>query len=215
MRIALRFRPSMFIGFLALLMAATTSMAQDASGKPWVDDFARFANSTRDKTWIVGHSTTPCLSESEAFDAARRDGATQLLSRLRPRLARPYGGESEAWLMQRLSQEIAGGSLVADRFVSRVHRPYGDIWSEAILVDASSARLSHIAGEHAAWLNSRHHARRSAVASVFGMSLAILLIYAVMNAVTKGYFRGYLRTGAALGMALGVIGAWYVIRATG
>src|SRR5437660_12294670 len=116
---ALRFRPSsMLVGCLLMLMA-TPLLAQDASSdKPWVDDFARFANSTRDKTWIVGHSTMPCLSESEAFDAACRDGSAQLLSRLRPRLARPYGAQSEAWLMQRLGQEIAGGSLVADRFVA-------------------------------------------------------------------------------------------------
>jgi hypothetical protein len=118
--------------------------------------------------------------------------------------------------MRRLGQELsAGGSLVSDRFVSRVHRPYGDIWSEAILVDVSSARLAHIAGEHAVWLSGRQHARRSAVASVVGMSLAILLIYAVVNAATKGYFRGYLRTTAAAAMTLGVIGVWYVIRGTG
>jgi hypothetical protein len=211
----LRFSPSMLVGCL-LLMTATPSLAQGEAAKPWVDDFARFANSTRDKTWIVGHSTMPCLSETEAFDAASRDGSVQLLARLRPRLARSYGAESEAWLMRRLGQELsAGGSLVADRFVSRVHRPYGDIWSEAILVDASSARLGSIAHEHAVWASGRQHARRGAMASIVGMSLAILLIYAVVNAVTKGYFRGYLRTGAALGMTLGVIGVWYVIRSAG
>src|SRR5580765_1308256 len=121
---ALRFRRSMLVGCM-LLMTAAPSLGQDASGKPWVDDFPGFANSTRGKTWIVGHSTTPCLSETEAFDAACRDGSAQLLSRLRPRLARSYGADSDAWLMQRLGQELsAGGSLVADRFVSRVHRPY-------------------------------------------------------------------------------------------
>jgi hypothetical protein len=210
----IRFRRSMLVGCL-LLMTATSSLAQDASAKPWVEDFARFANATQDKAWIVAHSTTPCLSESEAFEAACRDGSAQLLSRLRPRLGRPYGAGSEAWLMGRLNQEICSGSLVADRFVSRVHRPYGDIWSEAILVDVSSARLGSIAREHAIWLSSRQHARRGAVASIAGMALAILLIYAAVNAVTKGYYRGYLRTTAAAAMALGVVGAWYVIRGTG
>src|SRR3954471_14386320 len=115
MRSAFRFRPSMLVGCL-LLVTATPSLAQGESAKQWVDDFAGFANSTRDKTWIVAHSTTPCLSENEAFDAACRDGSAQLLSRLRPRLVRPYGAESEAWLMGRLNQEICSGSLVADRF---------------------------------------------------------------------------------------------------
>lgn len=211
---ALRFCRSMLVGCL-LLMSGTPSLAQGESAKAWVDDFARFANSTPDKTWIVARSTTPCLSETEAFEAACRDGSVQLLSRLRPRLVRPWVAGSEAWLMGRLNQEICSGSLVADRFVSRVHRPYGDIWSEAILVDVSSARLGSIAREHAIWLSSRQHVRRGAVASIVGMSLAILLIYAVVNAVTKGYFRSYLRTGAALGIALGGIGAWYVIRGTG
>ena len=210
----LKFSRSMLIGCL-LLMTATSSLAQGAPTKPWVEDFAGFANSTRDKTWIVAHSTTPCLSETEAFEAACRDGSAQLLSRIRPRMARPYGAGSDAWLMGRLNQEIASGSLVADRFVSRVHRPYGDIWSEAILVDVSSARLGSIAREHAIWLSGRQHARRGAAASIVGMSVAILLIYAVVNAVTKGYFRGYLRTGAALGMALCVMGLWHVMRGTG
>src|SRR3954447_5797318 len=115
MQIALRFLSSL-LGCMLLLMA-TPSLAQDASsGKPWVDDFARFANSSRGKTWIVGRSTMPCLSETEAFDAACRDGSAQLLARLRPRLARAYGAESEAWLMRRLGQELsAGGALIADR----------------------------------------------------------------------------------------------------
>jgi hypothetical protein len=210
-----RVLPSMLVGCL-LLMMARPLLAQTEAAKPWVDDFARFANSSREKTWIVGHSTMPCLSETEAFDAACRDGSAQLLARLRPRLARAYGAESEAWLMRRLGQELsAGGALIADRSVSRVHRPYGDIWSEAILVDASSARLAQIAGEHAVWSSGRQHFRRSAAASIIGMSLAILLIYAVVNAVTKGYFRGYLRTTAAAAMMLCVIGAWYVIRGAG
>jgi hypothetical protein len=210
-----KFLPSILVGCL-LLMIATPLFAQSEAAKPWVDDFARFANSSRDKTWIVGHSTMPCLSEGEAFDAACRDGSAQILARLQPRLARAYGAESEAWLMRRLGQELsAGGALVADRFVSRVRRPYGDIWSEAILVDASNARLSNIASEHSVWLRNRQHARRSAAASIVGMSLAILLIYAVVNAVTKGYFRGYLRTTAAAAMTLCMIGMWYVIRGTG
>ena len=214
MRITLRICPSMFLGCV-LLMMATPSLAQSESVKPWVEDFARFANTTPNRNWIVARSASPCLSESEAFDAACRDGAGQLLARLRPRLGRWDGAQSDAWLLQRLGRELASGSLMEDRFVSRVHRPYGDIWSEAILVDGSNRRLSQIAGEHGIWLSSRHHARRGALFSIAGMSLAILLIYAAVNGVTKGYFRGYLRTTAVAAMTLCVIGAWYVIRATG
>jgi len=46
----------------------------------------------------------------------------------------------------------------------------------------------NIVREHANWLSSRQHARRGAVASIVGMSVAILLIYAAVNAATKDTF---------------------------
>src|SRR5258706_14944067 len=78
-----------------------------ATTKPWVEDFAGFASSTGGKRWIVGRSTSPCLSENEAFDAASRDAGAQLSARLRPRLTSPNDVQSNAWLQRRLAPEFA------------------------------------------------------------------------------------------------------------
>jgi hypothetical protein len=115
------------------------------------------------------------------------------------------------WLERRLAQEV----VVADRSVSRVHRPYGDIWSEAVLVDASKDRLARVAREYSAWRSNRHQTVGGAAASVVGLSIAILLIYTAVNAATKGYFRGRLRAAAALTLALGLLAAVYAIRGPG
>lgn len=184
--------------------------------KAWVDDFAAFASAARGKQWIVGRSTSPCLSEGEAFDAASRDARDQLLLRVRPRLSSPRDPDTDAWLRRRLTQELAAGNLVSDRQVGRVRRSYGDLWSEAILIDASDRRLNGLVREHELWLRSRHDTRRGAAASIVGLSLAILLVYAAVNAVTKGYFRGRLRAGAVLSFALGFTAVvYYATRATG
>jgi hypothetical protein len=189
--------------------------SSSATTKPWVEDFAGFASSTSGKRWIVGRSTSPCLSENEAFEAASRDACAQLSARVRPRLTSPNDFQSDAWLQRRLAQELAAGHIIADRSVARVRRPYGELWSEAILVDASNDRLSGLAREHADWLSVRRHTRRSAVASIVGLSLAILLIYAALNAVTSGYFRGRLRAGAALMLAMCLLAVIYWIQSAG
>jgi hypothetical protein len=186
-----------------------------ATSKPWVEDFAAFVNSSGGGRWIVGRSTSPCLSEDEAFRAASRDARDQLMARLGPQAPLPRDAEGDVWLQRRVAQELAAGRLVTDRYVSRVRRPYGELWSESILVDASGERLSALAREHATWLRNRYHTRRGALAGVAGLSLAILLVYAAVNAATKGYFRGRLRAGAVLSLALGLFAVIYTTRGTG
>lgn len=214
---------SMFACWCTFLVAACMPVSANpparphelaaATTKPWVDDLPAFVNATGGKRWIVGRSMTVCLSEDEAFQAAARDAREQLLSRVRPQLPHSPDGENEAWLARRLDRELAAGHLVNDRFVSRVRRPYGELWSEAILVDASSDRLSGPMRDYSTWLRVRGDTRRGAVASVVGLSVAILLVYAAVNAITKGYFRGRLRAGAVLSLALGVLAVVYLTRA--
>ncbi|MDB5323393.1 MAG: hypothetical protein JWN40_5024 [Phycisphaerales bacterium] len=213
-------------GSMLLFQAAAGSFASAAQPqpvnepaiavvKPWVEDFAAFASASGAKQWIVGRADAPCLSEAESFEAASRDACAQLLARMRQRLARSNDARNEEWLQRRLAQELAVGSIVTDRSVSRIRRPYGEIWSEAILVDASSNRLAKIERDYSTWLNQRQQAKRSAAVSIAGLSLVILGIYAGLNAVTKGYFRGRLRTGAAVMMIFGLLVAISSIRALG
>jgi hypothetical protein len=197
----------------AIVLCVLVGMASvtRAESKPWVDDFPTFASTRDGARWIVGRSAFPCPSEAEALEAASRDAREQLITRLRPLLGQPSDGASELWLQRRLARHL----VIVDRSVSRVHRPYGDVWTEAVLVDAPPDLLSRLTREYEDWRNDRHRTTRGAVASVFGLSIAILLIYTVLNAVTKGYFRGRLRAAAAMTLALGVLAAVYAVGRVG
>ena len=172
--------------------------------RPWAADFPAFANAAADRHWVVGRSSKPCLSESEAAEQARRDAGSQVRALLRPHLSsRWLDGDAEAWLKGRVDRELVLGRLIVERSLSKVHRPYADIWSGAVLVDASGDRLAPIVRDYQEWRQVRTHTLRRTGFSVLGFSAAILAIYAVMNALTKGYFRGRLRAGAGLVMGLG------------
>jgi hypothetical protein len=206
-------KSNFYFGLRAVVVCVLLVMtsATWAQIKPWVEDFPAFASTGDGARWIVGRSTLPCVSEAEAFEAATRDARAQLLARVRPLLGESYDGRSEMWLQRRLAQEL----VIVDRSVSRVHRPYGDIWSESLLVDAPHDQLARLAREHAIWRNDQRQTAWGAVASVAGLSITILLIYTAVNAATKGYFRGRLRAAAALTLALGLLAALYAIRGVG
>jgi len=197
--------------FLVLCLFLAIASAALAESKPWVDDFPTFASTRDGARWIVGRSAFPCPSEAEAHDAAERDAIDQALVRVRPLVGQFLDPQSEVWLRRRLGLEL----VIADRAVSRAHRPYGDVWSESVLVDAPHDGLVRVAKDYSDWKNKRHRTAGTAVASVFGLSVVILLIYTALNAATRGYFRGRLRVVAAMALALGVLAAMYAIRRVG
>ena len=203
-------RTNLYRPIVLCLLLATASAAR-AGSKPWVDDFPSFVSTRDGARWIVGRSAFPCPSEAEAHDAAERDAIDQAAVRVRPLVGQSLDLQSEVWLRRRLGLEL----VIADRAVTRVHRPYGDVWSESVLVDAPHDGLVRVARDYSDWRNKRHRTIGSAVASVFGLSIAILLIYTVLNAVTRGYFRGRLRVAAALTLALGVLAAVYAVGRVG
>jgi hypothetical protein len=187
---------------LAALIEPSASAASESarSMKLWMDDPSQFLSDAGASRWIIGRSRTPCLSESEADEKACRDAAQQLAGPLHAVMA--LRSVDREWLRQRLVADLTAGRFIRDRSVSRVHKPYGDIWSAAILVDASSAQQRSIAVEYSANLRDQRHALVRNIFSMAGMCAAILLIYFVLNAATKGYFRGRLRLGAALSLVV-------------
>jgi hypothetical protein len=180
--------------------------------KPWVSDFPGYVTGFGGHQWILGRSTRPCATEKEAMDQARSQAAAQVRELLRANVTPArFGGESEAWIRSRVAREMSIGSLVVDRSLSKVKRPYGDVWSAAVLVDASGDRIAPMVREHDAWLRAREVSVRQTTGSILGLGAAILLIYAVMNAATKGYFRGRLRVGGAMALAIGAV--WFIVLA--
>jgi hypothetical protein len=191
--------------------------APTASPQSWADDFPAFTTAHGDHHWIVGRSAKPCLSEAEALDQARQAAASQLRKLLRSTLpiAGPLRGESETWIRTRVDRELSFNNWIVDRSVSKTHRPYADIWSAAVLVDASPDRLSPVRRDYSDWRQARSATVRHTAGSLVGLCLAILAIYFVVNAATKGYFRTRLRCAAALTLILGTGCLIWLARAAG
>jgi hypothetical protein len=196
-----------------MALAAAPATTAPAT-QQWVTDLPAFLRDNGGREWIVGRSQTPAVSEQEAFDQARGNAASQLRKLLRSTLTPSlYKSESDTWIRDRVARDL--GSLVVERAAAKTRRPYGDIWSAAILIDASPTRLFPIARDYDAWRHTRAAATRSTGFSLVGLSLAILAIYAVVNALTKGYFRCRLRACAGLALGLGTMFLIWLARTSG
>jgi len=192
------------LAYAAVAPAWANTDASPAT-KPWLDDPAAYFSAHADRQWVIGHSSVACLSAAEALDSACRDGARQLaLLREGKAHAAPHATRSPDRLTARMLAELNAGRLIRDRYFARVKKPYGEIWTAAVLVDASDDALRRIAADDAAAERARGIAGVCRAGMLAGLCTAILLAYAGLNAVTRGYFRGRLRIGAALCM-LGII----------
>jgi hypothetical protein len=168
--------------------------------KPWLDDAALFQSTAGPQRWIIGQSKSPCLSEMEANEKACADAASQL-ARIVSASPEARGAAADQ-LRRYLVAELVVGRLIIDRSVSRIHKPYGDLWSEAILIEASPDQVRAVAGAYAARRREYHHTLAGRFLALVGIGVAILLLHWVLNTVTKGYFRGQVRLGMVLSFGL-------------
>lgn len=168
--------------------------------KPWLDDFAAFANEHSKKTYIVAISQRPATSADQSEQEAVRQAAASLEPRVRERMnTRPTGvdarltGTDEQWLRQRIATELPDCRMIADRFTQRLEAPYGQIWQTSLLIDASPSKVAALASKcDGRLLALQRHGRHTAL-SVLGIIAVVCLVYAFLNAATKGYFVWSLR----------------------
>lgn len=179
----------------------STMVATRYDTRPWLSDFDGFINAHPQQNWMVTRSRQICTSPSEAraeSEAAALIGG--LVRRQIPPVERFHIGPTRSDPIE--SPAIAVGDFEADRFLQHFHRPYGELWSEAILLDVSAQRLRPLLNERRASLG-RHEARASrTVVGVTVVLVAILLAYLLLNTITKSYFSGRLRAGAVVAVAL-------------
>lgn len=174
-----------------------------ADEKSWAVRFAQFINAHPGTQWVVGRSRTPCLSEAEASEAARQDGAAKVY----PFLLQNIGTRrvDAGWLRERLMQDVRAGRLDADRFAESFNRPYGQVWTESVLLDVSPARLDPLLARYRDELNVRHIQFRRHLAAAAVISIGTALAYLLLNSITKGYFTMRLRLAAMLIVAAAVV----------
>ena len=201
-------------GSVQLTLAAAsraTSISTKFTECPWADDLAGYINDNPGHTWIVARSSAPCLSPGDAARVAETEAATALallIQRQLPASAAPVSLEdSDALLLSDIRRSLP----VKDRFVQRFQRPYGNVWSESILLDASPQWIEEVQRRHVYSLHARHTRMGTIVGSTGIVLAAILVAYLFVNAVTQNYFTGRLRFAAiacamiAVAVAIGVI----------
>ncbi|MAE64110.1 MAG: hypothetical protein CMJ18_07525 [Phycisphaeraceae bacterium] len=175
--------------------------------KLWLSDYTRFSALTR-RPWLIarsqGFANSAAQAEQDACDTAGR-----LLADTMKSAGTPVGAYGSVTLPDdlalRLAAEMRGGRMVADRFVQRLSRPYGDVWRAAILVDPGNDGLVQV-------LNNLRGAQHRHRASLFvtGFSLValvgcIVVIYLFLNMATKGYYEWALRIASFVIIAGGLL----------
>jgi hypothetical protein len=181
--------------------------------KPWAEDLSAFAAADPARHWIVGRSARPCATSGEAERAAHADAARQLATLVQQAHVadgrfpgQPIGERAEA--------AISRGRFVADRLTRRFHRDYGDVWYDAVLVDASPGNLQALADEASGITRARRASFIARAASGAAMVAVIFVIYVVVNTFTKGYFVWRLRAATAL-MLVVALGALLLLAVVG
>lgn len=192
----------------AALRAGTvaTSKTVNYVEKPWVDDFGVFAARDPRKNWIVAASDRACTSQSEAWNRALEIASARVSEAVDSETVRPNrpllesGGQNR--LRSRVRADLHNGNLVTDRFIQRFRRPYGDVWQQWVLVDASPAKLRRVVRGARADVRAWRETWFWRVGSLMGVVCVVFVVYLFLNAATKGYYVWSLRLMALL---LGVV----------
>ena len=165
--------------------------------KPWVANYAGFITRTPGR-WIVARSDPgrPAGSAGEAASLARRAALGDVVSRVTARMPDP--GRFDRNRIDRLVESrLVSDRLVHDRFPQKFERPYGSLYQEAVLIDASDAKMDSLARDVRRALEAERRARVGGVAGAGAVLLVVYALYRFANAFTRGYFTWSLRTAAA------------------
>ena len=192
-------------------LAARSSGAWDAAvstayvDKPWVSNFASFL-AKGGGNWLVAHSDfeRPAASPDEAAEQARSAAADRVAQLVVARLSRP-GHYDPASVRRVVEQRLLAGQIVTDRFPQKFERPYGSLYRESLLIDASDDQLDPLAGDIRASLDAERQSRLGGLASAAAVLLVTYALYRFANAFTRGYFTWSLRTAAAVVAAGAVV----------
>lgn len=182
--------------------------------KPWADDWTLFKNANSSKRYMIANSSEPCASEQEAIDSAR-DQAVELLFPIVNATMHANAAQSsdvirvsKAWIRDRIKYSVQSNAskvLVADQFVQRFARPYGDVWQASILLDASQSNIQLLNQSYNRTATVQYSKTTKTWSAMAGVAIVIGLMYAFINAVTRGYFMWRLRAVAILAAIAGVL----------
>ena len=179
----------------------------------WADDIANYINGRPGRTWLIARSPL-CNTAGDARRAAEENarwivGAFVARTRGRTGVDARRGTESAYGDVSAIPLPLP--LPIADRFVQRFKRPYGEVWSEAVLLDVSPQYLAGTARRYDQ-IVAIHAARtRTTIGSLLAVLVAILATYFVVNSMTRSYFSGRLRAMAIAGtlVVLAIAGTYF------
>ena len=184
---------SLFHSVLLLLsIAATTGTASasaaatTASSKLWATDFAAYVNANPKGRWIVAESTMPCISAEEAEASARACAVEALMPQVRSRVK---GRIDMKHLRGIVDSSLREGGWVVDRHLQANERPYGTIWRESILIDASNRKLDELARRAGSIARRDFERRAIVIGSGTILSVIGVVVFFILNWLTRGYLR--------------------------
>jgi len=187
--------------------------------KTWVEDLGRFQATSypgRPRNLIVAWTDREATDERSARERAVETAVAALMPYVRRHIdfedpsLRKFGSPDElirTWLKEDLRRNRC--QIVADRFAQKIERPYGTIYRQALLLDASDENLARIVPEYAQGLQARRWNILRTLVSAAGLVVLICVIYLFLNAATKGYYAWSLR---AAGVVAVVAGIFLVLR---
>jgi hypothetical protein len=157
-------------------------------GKPWVEDFGRFASERPQEQYVVARSNGTCMSENEARTQAMND-ASRLLNGQIGRIPRSPGQPPVIVT----NQDIQQGGFVTDTFIQSFTGSAGKVWRQAILLDVSAPKLAWLTNRtiRTAQVQRLNWARQ--IGSGVGVLVLILVTYLFLNMATRGYYEWSLR----------------------
>ncbi len=160
--------------------------------KPWVNDFSGFLNNKPSGRFIIAKSSESCLTESEANHQAMESACNQVAEMLRQNSHSLLGARS-GLLSKVNSNDVLEGGLVLDRFVQSFEGTAGKIWRQALLIDASTEKLTQLAHRKADMVRAKKITWARTFSSIAGLLVLITVVYVFLNAATKGYYVWSLR----------------------
>ncbi|MHC4556333.1 MAG: hypothetical protein ACYTFW_02450 [Planctomycetota bacterium] len=190
-----KFEREMTSGTIQASVLATDKQASikaDFVDKPWVEDFSDFLNTKPNSRFIIAKSSDSCITEAEANRQALENACTKITKML-GQASRKLSGIPAPFARPVNSADILEEDFILDRFAQSFEGTAGRIWRQALLIDASTDKLTQLAHQKAVMARARKMSWARMFLSVVGLLVLITVVYAFLNAATKGYYVWSLR----------------------
>jgi hypothetical protein len=177
--------------------------------KPWVENFAAFANSRPGEHYIIVRSNGTCTSESEAHQQALDDARARLTEALGRQNQRDFAGLP---LPTITTQDVLQGNFIVDRFAQSFSGSAGRIWRQALLIDVSGPKLAQLANAKTHESRQMRESWARMGFSVIGVLVLIGVIYFFLNMATMGYYEWSLRIAGIVLAMIAVFSVLMIVR---